>query len=158
LCAPERILIRPLESLSSSDSAASITGLAVSSVDESRFGGYCADLQCLLDTILIGVSAPCDFKTDTFHERVEPSSVSVYDDAGYLVSQYLRGVSFPVTKQGLLRLARSSGAKGSLLHSIEAMAEGNYRNADEVLRALGSMAHLAVILATISDAAPDPDQ
>jgi len=81
------------------------------------------------------------YPTHTFHERVEPSSVSVYDDTGHLVSQYLRGVSFPVTKQDLLRLARSSGARSSLLHSIEAMAEGNYRNTDEVLRALGSMAH-----------------
>jgi hypothetical protein len=81
------------------------------------------------------------YPTHTFHERVEPSSVSVYDDTGHLVSQYLRGVSFPVTKQDLLRLARLSGARSSLLHSIEAMAEGNYRSTDEVLRALGSMAH-----------------
>jgi Protein of unknown function (DUF2795) len=80
------------------------------------------------------------YPTHTFHERVEPSGVSVYDDTGHLVSQYLRGVSFPVTKQDLLRLARSSGARSNLLHSIEAMAEGNYRNTDEVLRALG-MAH-----------------
>ena len=80
------------------------------------------------------------YPTHTFHERVEPSSVSVYDDTGHLMSQYLRGVSFPVTKQDLLRLARSSGARSSLLHSIEVMAEGNYRNTDEVLRALG-MAH-----------------
>jgi len=80
------------------------------------------------------------YPTHTFHERVEPSSVSVYDDTGHLLSQYLRGASFPVTKQDLLRLARSSGARSSLLHSIEAMADGNYRNADEVLRALG-MAH-----------------
>ena len=80
------------------------------------------------------------YATHTFHERVEPSSVSVYDDTGHLMSQYLRGVSFPVTKQDLLRLARSSGARSSLLHSIEVMAEGNYRNTDEVLRALG-MAH-----------------
>ena len=81
------------------------------------------------------------YATHTFHERIDPSSVSVYDDAGRLVSQYLRGVSFPLTKQDLLRLARSSGARSSLLHSIEAMAEGNYRNTDEVLRALGGMAH-----------------
>jgi len=80
------------------------------------------------------------YPTHTFHERVEPSSVSVYDDTGHLLTQYLRGASFPVTKQDLLRLARSSGARSSLLHSIEAMADGNYRNADEVLRALG-MAH-----------------
>jgi hypothetical protein len=81
------------------------------------------------------------YPTHTFHERVEPASVSVYDDAGHLVSQYLRGVPFPVTKQDLLRLARSSGARSSLLHSIEAMADGSYRNTDEILRALGSMAH-----------------
>jgi Protein of unknown function (DUF2795) len=81
------------------------------------------------------------YATHTFHERVEPSSVSVYDDDGHLVSQYLRGVAFPLTKQDLLRLARSSGARSSLLHSIETMAEGNYRNTDEVLRALGSMVH-----------------
>jgi hypothetical protein len=80
------------------------------------------------------------YPTHAFHERVEPSSVSIYDDTGHLVSQYLRGVSFPLTKQDLLRLARSSGARSSLLHSIEAMAEGNYRNTDEVIRALGSMA------------------
>jgi hypothetical protein len=78
------------------------------------------------------------YATHTFHERVEPSSVSVYDDTGHLMSQYLRGVSFPVTKQDLLRLARSGGARSSLLHSIEVMAEGNYRNTDEVLRALGT--------------------
>jgi hypothetical protein len=81
------------------------------------------------------------YPTHTFPERVEPSSVSAYGDAGHLVSQYLRGVSFPVTKQDLLRLARTSGARSSLVHSIEAMAEGNYRNTDEVLRALGSMVH-----------------
>jgi hypothetical protein len=81
------------------------------------------------------------YPAHTVHERIEPFSVSAYEDTGPLVSQYLRGVSFPVTKQDLLRLARSNGARSSLLHSIEAMAEGNYRNTDEVLRALGSMAH-----------------
>jgi hypothetical protein len=42
--------------------------------------------------------------------------------------------------QDLLRLARSSNAGASLLHSIEGMAEGSYANTNEVLRALG-MAH-----------------
>ena len=81
------------------------------------------------------------YPTHVLHGRVEPSSVSIYDDTSHLVSQYMRGVSFPVTKQDLLRLARPSGARSSLLHSIEAIAEGNYRNTDEVLRALGSVAH-----------------
>jgi hypothetical protein len=75
------------------------------------------------------------------HERGDPSSVFVYDDGGRLVMQYLRGVTFPVNKQDLLRLARSRNARSSLLQSIERMADGSYANTDEVLRALGSMAH-----------------
>jgi hypothetical protein len=78
----------------------------------------------------------------TVHERFEPSSVSVYDDAGHLVSQYMRGVSFPVSKQELLRLARSHNAGSSLLHSIEGLAERSYNNIDDVLRSLRlSMTH-----------------
>jgi hypothetical protein len=77
----------------------------------------------------------------TLHERADPSSVFVYDDAGRLVLQYLRGVTFPVNKQDLLRLARSRNARSSLLQSIERMADGSYANTDEVLKALGSMAH-----------------
>lgn len=75
--------------------------------------------------------------------RVEPSSVTVFDDRNQLVYQYLRGVSFPINKQELLRMARSSGNAGaSLIHSIEDMPEGSYANADEVFRALGhTMAH-----------------
>jgi hypothetical protein len=47
-----------------------------------------------------------------------------------------------VSKQELLRMARSSGNAGAgLLHSIEDMPEGSYANADAVFRALGSMAH-----------------
>ena len=75
-----------------------------------------------------------------WYERAEPSSVSVYDDTGRLVSQYLRGVTFPVNKQDLLRLARSRNAASSLLQSIEHMADRSYANTDEVLKALGSMA------------------
>jgi hypothetical protein len=75
------------------------------------------------------------------YEKVTPSSVSVYDDAGHLVSQYLRGAAFPVNKQELLRLARSRNAGSNVLRSIESMAEGSYSNADEVFRALGAVAH-----------------
>jgi hypothetical protein len=63
--------------------------------------------------------------------------VSVYDDTGHLVSQYLRGVTFPLSKQDLLRLARSHNASSNLLHAIENMAERSYSSADEVLRSLG---------------------
>ena len=75
-------------------------------------------------------------------ERAEPSSVSVYDDRDHLVYQYLRGFSFPMNKQELLRLVRSRGNAGAgLLHSIEDMPEGSYANAGEVFRALHVMAH-----------------
>src|SRR5215471_16525064 len=60
------------------------------------------------------------------YERAEPSSVSVYDDTGRLVSQYLRGVTFPVNKQDLLRLARSRNAGRRLLQSSEHMADRAY--------------------------------
>jgi hypothetical protein len=66
----------------------------------------------------------------------QPYQSQLHDDSGHLVSQYLRGVSFPVSKQDLLRLARSHNAGGSLLHSIEGLAERSYNNTDEVLRAL----------------------
>jgi hypothetical protein len=80
------------------------------------------------------------YTPQTVSGMAEPIGVSVYDDAGHRISQYLRGVSFPVDKQDLLRMARASNAGAGLLHSIEGMAEGRYANASEVLKALG-MAH-----------------
>ena len=74
-----------------------------------------------------------------YGQVTEPVSVSVYDDAGHLVSQYLRGVSFPVTKQDLLRFARASNAGPALLHSIEGLADRSYANANEVLGAIGAL-------------------
>ena len=64
-------------------------------------------------------------------------SVAVYDDAGHLVTEYLRGVNFPVSKADLLRLARNSNVSQSIIHSIEGIGEGSYANANDVLRALG---------------------
>jgi hypothetical protein len=81
------------------------------------------------------------YGTRALYERGDPASLSVYDDTGHIVLQYLRGVTFPLNKQDLLRLARSRNAGSSLLQSIEGMADGNYANTDDVLRALGSMAH-----------------
>jgi Protein of unknown function (DUF2795) len=71
------------------------------------------------------------------HAVTEPVSVSVYDDAGHVVAQYLRGVAFPVSKQDLLRFARTSNAGPALLHSIEGLADRNYATANDVLMALG---------------------
>jgi hypothetical protein len=96
----------------------------------------------VLHPVVEHAHAPTIVPTHTAYERFEPTSVSVYDDTGHLVSQYLRGVTFPVSKQDLLRLARSHNAGSSLLHSIENLAERTYNNTDDVLRALGlSMTH-----------------
>jgi uncharacterized protein DUF2795 len=96
----------------------------------------------VLHPVVEHAHAPAIIPSHTFHERFEPASVSVYDDTGHLVSQYLHGVTFPMSKQDLLRLARSHGASSSLLHSIENLAERSYNSADEVLRSLGlSMTH-----------------
>jgi hypothetical protein len=75
--------------------------------------------------------------TQFAYDAGRPASVSVYDETGQLVSQYLRGVSFPVSKQDLVQLARSSNARPGVLQLIERMAEGSYTNASQVLSALG---------------------
>jgi hypothetical protein len=80
------------------------------------------------------------YGTRAAYESVRPSSVSVYDDSDRLLHQYLGGVAFPVSKQELLRLARSGNGGPGLLHSIEGMPDRSFANANEVLRALG-MAH-----------------
>jgi hypothetical protein len=69
-------------------------------------------------------------------ERAGPTNVSVYDETGRLLSQYLRDVSFPVTRQDLLRLARSGSARPQLIQAIEAMPDGYYGSIDEVMEAL----------------------
>jgi hypothetical protein len=91
----------------------------------------------VLHPVVEHAHAPAIVPTHTVYERFEPASVSVYDDTGHLVSQYLRGVTFPLTKPDLLRLARSHNASSNLLHAIENMAERSYSSADEVLRSLG---------------------
>ena len=70
-------------------------------------------------------------------EEAQPVSLSVYDDTGHVAAQYLSGVSFPVSKQDLLRFARSSNAGPALVHSIEGLADRSYATANDVLTALG---------------------
>jgi len=91
----------------------------------------------VLHPVVEHAHAPAIVPTHPVYKRFEPASVSVYDDTGHLVSQYLHGVTFPVSKQDLLRLARSHNASSNLLHAIENLAERSYSSADEVLRSLG---------------------
>jgi hypothetical protein len=75
----------------------------------------------------------------TFRERTA-SGAAAYDDDGRQVTQVLRSVSFPVSKQELLRVARSRSSRPALLHAIESLPEGTYADINEVLDAL-DMAH-----------------
>ena len=77
----------------------------------------------------------CRARSSAFRETVRPDS-AVDDDTHRLVSQYLRGVSLPVSKQDLLRLARSGSARPEFLRAIEAMPDGRYASLDEVVQAL----------------------
>ena len=63
-----------------------------------------------------------------------------YDDDGRHITQVLRSATFPVSKQELLRIARSRSARPSVLHAIESIPDGTYADINEVLDAL-DMAH-----------------
>jgi hypothetical protein len=68
----------------------------------------------------------------------QPVNVTLYEDEGHLVAQYLRGMTFPVSKQDLLRFARAGNAGPDLLRAIERLADRSYANANEVLAASGA--------------------
>ena len=63
-----------------------------------------------------------------------------YDDSDRFIANYLRGLSFPASKQELLRYARASNAGANVLHMIEGLADRTYSDASEVLQAV-DMAH-----------------
>jgi Protein of unknown function (DUF2795) len=68
----------------------------------------------------------------------QPVNVTVFEDDSHLVAQYLRGVTFPVSKQDLLRFARLGNAGPHLLQVIERLADRSYANANEVLASVGT--------------------
>ena len=72
------------------------------------------------------------------HVTHEPTThvTTVYEDTGRLVSQYLRGVSFPTSKQDLLRYARAGNAGSDVIHTIEGLADRSYVSVNDVLAAL----------------------
>jgi hypothetical protein len=74
----------------------------------------------------------------TAHEPlvVAPASVRVYDDPGSSVPSYLRGVSFPATKQDLLRLARVNPDEPTALRRLEQVPDRSYSSLDDLMSAL----------------------
>jgi Protein of unknown function (DUF2795) len=65
-----------------------------------------------------------------------PSYSAVYDDSDRLMASYLRGVSFPASKQELLRYARASNAGGDVLNMIDGLADRSYASVHDVLSAM----------------------
>src|SRR6516165_7911712 len=74
----------------------------------------------------------------TAHEPVvaSPSTVRVHDEAVGAVPAYLRGASFPATKQDLLRAARASNADAIGLRRVEQLADRTYSSLSELTSAL----------------------
>ena len=76
----------------------------------------------------------------TAHEPVAaaPTSVRVYDEPATAVPLYLRGVSFPATKQDLLRLARANNDEPGVLRKLEQVADRSYSSLHDLMSALSA--------------------
>jgi hypothetical protein len=76
--------------------------------------------------------APPPLATHTY--SAAPSYSAVYDDR--LIANYLRGVSFPASKQELLRYARASSVGSDVLHVIDGITDRTYSSVNDVLSAM----------------------
>jgi hypothetical protein len=74
----------------------------------------------------------------TAHEPVvvAPTTLRVHDEAIDRIPAYLRSVSFPVTKQDLLRTARASNADAIGLRRVEQLPDRTYSSLNELTSAL----------------------
>ena len=72
-----------------------------------------------------------------FHEPLAagPTPVRLYDEPT-TVPAYLRGASFPATKQDLLRLARANNSEPMTLRRIEQLADRSYSSLNDLTSAL----------------------
>jgi hypothetical protein len=66
----------------------------------------------------------------------QPSYSVLYEDSGRPVASYLAGMSFPASKQDLLRYARAGNVGAGVLHTIEGLADRSYASASDVLTAM----------------------
>jgi hypothetical protein len=74
----------------------------------------------------------------TTHEPVaaSPTTVRVYDETTDRIPPYLRAVSFPATKQDLLRAARASSDDAIALRRVEQLPDRTYSSLNELSSAL----------------------
>ena len=67
---------------------------------------------------------------------VSPTSVRVQDDTAARVPAYLRSLSFPATKQDLLRLARANADDSIALRRVEQLPDRSYSSLNDLTSAL----------------------
>jgi len=67
-----------------------------------------------------------------------PTIVRVHDETGGRVPAYLRSVSFPATKQDLLRMARANNDEPVVLHKLEQVADRSYNSLQDLMTALAA--------------------
>lgn len=67
---------------------------------------------------------------------VSPTSVRVHDDTAARIPAYLRSVSFPATKQDLLRLARANADDQIALRRVEQLPDRSYSSLNDLASAL----------------------
>jgi hypothetical protein len=67
---------------------------------------------------------------------VSPTSVRVQDDTAGRVPAYLRSLSFPATKQDLLRLARANADDSIALRRVEQLPDRSYSSLNDLTSAL----------------------
>jgi Protein of unknown function (DUF2795) len=65
-----------------------------------------------------------------------PTTVRVHDEAADRIPAYLRSVSFPATKQDLLRMARANNEDAIGLRRIEQLSDRSYSSVNDVMSAL----------------------
>jgi Protein of unknown function (DUF2795) len=66
----------------------------------------------------------------------QPSYSALYEDSDRLIASYLRGMSFPASKQDLLGYARASNVRADVVNTIEGLADRSYASANDVLTAM----------------------
>ena len=66
----------------------------------------------------------------------DPTSVRVHDEAADMIPAYLRSVSFPATRQDLLRAARASNADAIGLRRVEQLPDRSYSSLSDLTSAL----------------------
>ena len=65
-----------------------------------------------------------------------PTTVRVHDETGGRVPAYLRSVSFPATKQDLLRVARANDDDPIGLRRVEQLPDRSYSSLNDLMSAL----------------------